>query len=79
MQSHYTRRAVLALSATAAAVLSSPLLAQPGKAVKLIVPFPAGGTADILPRILADKVRASYPAGLIVENRAGAGGNIGAE
>lgn len=79
MQSRYTRRAVLALSASAAAVLGSPLMAQPAKAVKLIVPFPAGGTADILPRMLADKVRASYPAGVIVENRSGAGGNIGAE
>ena len=75
----YTRRAVLALSAATAAFLSSPLQAQPGKTAKLIVPFPAGGTADILPRLLVEKVRASYPAGLVVENRAGAGGNIGAE
>jgi len=47
--------------------------------LKLIVPFPAGGTADTLPRILAEKLRPNYPAGVVVENRTGAGGNIGAE
>lgn len=54
-------------------------LAQTGKPLKLIVPFPAGGTADILPRILAEKMRANFPAGVVVDNRAGAGGNIGAD
>jgi tripartite-type tricarboxylate transporter receptor subunit TctC len=68
-----------ALAALAAAGASGFALAQPARPVKLIVPFPAGGTADILPRILAEKVRAAYPAGVIVDNRAGAGGNIGAD
>ena len=45
----------------------------------MVVPFPAGGTADLLPRILSEKLRAHFPAGVIVENKAGAGGNIGAE
>jgi tripartite-type tricarboxylate transporter receptor subunit TctC len=72
-----SRRSVLALAAASAAGL--PALAQPARTLKLIVPFPAGGTADILPRLLAEKVRGAYPAGVIVENRAGAGGNIGAE
>ena len=36
-------------------------------------------TADVLPRLLAEKMRAQYPAGVVVENRTGAGGNIGAE
>jgi len=49
------------------------------RALRLIVPFPAGGTADVLPRILAEKMREAYPAGIVVENRAGAGGNIGGE
>jgi len=44
-----------------------------------VVPFPAGGTADVLPRILSDKLRTRFPAGVLVENRTGAGGNIGAE
>jgi tripartite-type tricarboxylate transporter receptor subunit TctC len=58
-----------------------PLHAQtpPTKAVRFVVPFPAGGTADMLPRIVADKIRAQFPAGIVVENRSGAGGNIGAE
>jgi len=79
MQASITRRSVLALSALAAATRGLPAWAQPKSTVKLVVPFPAGGTADILPRILAEKVHGAYPAGIIVENRAGAGGNIGAE
>jgi len=79
MQPIHSRRAVLALSAAAAATLGLRAWAQPNKTLRLIVPFPAGGTADILPRVLAEKVRASYPAGVVVDNRAGAGGNIGAE
>lgn len=51
----------------------------PNKPIKIYVPFPAGGTADILPRILAEKLSKQWPAGVIVENKPGAGGNIGAE
>ncbi|MDB5875214.1 MAG: tctC [Ramlibacter sp.] len=68
---------LLAAAAMAAACVTA--LAQPAKPVKFIVPFPAGGTADVLPRILGEKLRTAYPAGLVVENKAGAGGNIGAE
>ena len=50
-----------------------------GKPLKLIVPFSAGGTADVLPRLLAEKMRTQFPAGVLVENRTGAGGNIGGE
>jgi tripartite-type tricarboxylate transporter receptor subunit TctC len=57
----------------------SSALAQSPKPLKLIVPFPAGGTADVLPRLLAEKMRAQFPGGVVVENKAGAGGNIGAE
>lgn len=46
--------------------------------LRFIVPFQAGGTADLLPRALGDKLRAHYPDGVLVENRPGAGGNIGA-
>jgi tripartite-type tricarboxylate transporter receptor subunit TctC len=53
--------------------------AQSNKPLRLIVPFPAGGTADILPRVVADKMHAQFPAGIVVENRSGAGGNIGAD
>lgn len=63
----------------ASVCLVGSAFSQPSKPLRLIVPFPAGGTADILPRILAEKMRTNFPAGVVVENRAGAGGNIGAE
>ena len=64
----------------AAAALVGPAAAQPlsDKQLRIVVPFPAGGTADILPRIVGEKLRPRLPEGVIVENRAGAGGNIGA-
>jgi tripartite-type tricarboxylate transporter receptor subunit TctC len=71
------RRALLALAATA--VLAGPALAQSNPTIKFVVPFPAGGTADILPRIVAEKLRSNYPGGVVVENKAGAGGNIGGD
>jgi len=52
--------------------------AYPDHAVRIVVPFPAGGTADILPRIVADKLRQQWNQPIVVENRAGAGGNVGA-
>lgn len=70
------RTAVGALIALAAAPGAN---AQPDKQLRIIVPFPAGGTADVLPRIVAEKIRSAYPGGVIVENKTGAGGNIGAE
>jgi tripartite-type tricarboxylate transporter receptor subunit TctC len=51
----------------------------PSKVVRIVVPFPAGGTADVLPRILAEKLSAKWSQPVIVDNRVGAGGNIGAE
>lgn len=76
MNHRLTRRQLLALSAAGA--LPSQVLSQPAKPVRFIVPFPAGGTADVLPRIVTEKIRAAFPAGIVVENKAGAGGNIGA-
>ena len=51
----------------------------PSQNIKIIVPFPAGGTADTLPRLVADKLRQKWNQTIIIENRSGAGGNIGAE
>jgi tripartite-type tricarboxylate transporter receptor subunit TctC len=51
----------------------------PTRLVRIVVPFPAGGTADILPRIVADRLSARWHQPVIVEDRGGAGGNIGAE
>jgi tripartite-type tricarboxylate transporter receptor subunit TctC len=50
----------------------------PNRSVRIVVPFPAGGTADILPRILAEHLREKWKQPVIIENRSGAGGNIGA-
>lgn len=51
----------------------------PSKIIKIVVPFSAGGTADALPRVVAEKLRQKWGQAVIIENRAGAGGNIGAE
>ena len=75
--------ALRALVLCAAAGLAAiPAFAQPGfpnKVVKVIVPFPAGGSADVLARIVGEKLANKWGQAVVVENRAGAGGNIGAE
>jgi tripartite-type tricarboxylate transporter receptor subunit TctC len=53
--------------------------AYPNKQVRMIVPFPAGGSADILCRIAGEKLGAAWNQPVIIDNRAGAGGNVGAE
>jgi tripartite-type tricarboxylate transporter receptor subunit TctC len=53
--------------------------AYPARAIRIIVPFPAGGTADLLPRVVAEKLAAHFGQPVVVDNRAGAAGNIGAE
>ncbi len=68
-------------------VLSVALLAPglavaqsyPSHTVKVVVPFPAGGINDVLARIVADKLQAKWGQPFVVEDRTGAGGNIGAE
>src|SRR4030095_14183599 len=51
----------------------------PNRPVRLVVPFPAGGPADALGRALADQLNKMWGQPVIVENRGGAGGNLGAE
>ena len=51
----------------------------PKRTVKIIVPFPAGGTADLMPRIVADWLSRKWGQAVVIENKPGAGGNIGAE
>src|SRR5579862_8468182 len=67
--------------ALALGAMAVPAQAQdfPTRTVKIVVPFPAGGTADVLPRIVADWLSRKWGQSVIVENRSGAGGNIGAE
>jgi tripartite-type tricarboxylate transporter receptor subunit TctC len=51
----------------------------PLRPIRIVVPYPAGGSADLLPRIFAEKLNARWGQPVLVENRPGAGGNIGAE
>src|SRR5258708_8724579 len=51
----------------------------PDHTVKIVVPFPAGGTADAVPRIVADWLSRNWSQPVLIENRTGAAGNIGAE
>jgi tripartite-type tricarboxylate transporter receptor subunit TctC len=63
-------------------LLAAPAFAQtdyPTKPVRIVVPFPAGGSADILCRLVAEKLSAAWGQPVIIDNRAGAGGNVGAE
>jgi tripartite-type tricarboxylate transporter receptor subunit TctC len=50
----------------------------PAKPVKFVVPYPAGGTNDVLARIVSDKLQAKWGQPIVIENRTGAGGNIAA-
>jgi tripartite-type tricarboxylate transporter receptor subunit TctC len=72
-------RLVVALAAAAAI---APALAQeafPARAVRLIVPWPAGGSSDIVARLVAERLAREYRQPVVVENRAGASGKIGSE
>ncbi|HET6491921.1 MAG TPA: tripartite tricarboxylate transporter substrate-binding protein, partial [Burkholderiales bacterium] len=51
----------------------------PNKSIRLIVPFPPGGPADILSRAIGQKLTESWGQQVVVDNRAGAGGAIGSE
>ncbi|HWI14178.1 MAG TPA: tripartite tricarboxylate transporter substrate-binding protein [Burkholderiales bacterium] len=75
----------VALAALATLTIAGPALGQdaakayPARAIRVVVPFPPGGTSDILARQLGVRLTESWGQQLVVENRAGAAGAIGAE
>ena len=83
MASFYKRRGLLAglAMATACVSVSTGALAQawPNKSVRIIVPFAAGGATDVVARLVGQKLTEAWGQAVVIENRIGAGGNIGAE
>ena len=69
----------LALAAMLAALPGAGAQDYPSRPVKIIVPFPAGGTADVMPRVIGEWLSRKWGQPVVVENRTGAAGNIGAE
>jgi len=79
MKKLLTCLAGLLLGASLPAQAQAPAAAYPVKPVKVIVPYPPGGPTDIVARVVFQQVSDSTGQQFLVENRAGAGGNIGAE
>ncbi|MEY2770188.1 MAG: hypothetical protein RIQ38_607, partial [Pseudomonadota bacterium] len=61
--------------------LAGPAMAQawPTKPIKIVVPFPAGGTSDVLARLVGQKMSENWGQPVVVENRPGSNGNLGAD
>jgi tripartite-type tricarboxylate transporter receptor subunit TctC len=74
------RQFIETLAASGLAVAAAPALAQvwPSQALRIIVPFPAGGTSDVIARIIANPLSELLKTPVVVENRTGANGTVGA-
>ena len=69
----------LALASLAFAGGAPAQQAWPEKPVRIVVPFPPGGSADVLARLIGQRLGSAFGQSFVVENRAGAGGNVGTE
>ena len=67
------------LAVALASMAISAYAQYPNKPIKMVVPFLAGGTTDILARAMAAELQKAFGQAVVVENKAGAGGNIGAD
>jgi tripartite-type tricarboxylate transporter receptor subunit TctC len=76
---HASRRHFIRSLAAAGAWAAVPLAAAGGRATRLLVGFPAGGGTDAIARLLAEPLAAEIGAGVFIENRAGAGGQLAAQ
>ena len=78
-----TRREAMACCGGGLVLLAAPpavaQAAYPSRTIKMIVPYPAGGTTDFLGRLVADQLKAGLGATVIVENKPGAGTTLGAD
>ena len=70
---------LIATLATAGAQAQAPAAAYPSKPVRMVIPYPAGGTTDVIGRMLAQKLTEAWPYPVLVENKGGAAGTIGSE
>ena len=69
----------LMVAAVACAAIGGWAQSYPAKPIRIIVPFPAGGTADIMARVVGQKMTETWGQQVVIDNRSGAGGNIAAE
>jgi tripartite-type tricarboxylate transporter receptor subunit TctC len=79
---HASRRALLAALAVIALTLPMPSQAQeryPSRTIRIVVPFPAGATTDMLARLFAQRLSETMGQSVVVENVGGGGGSIGAD
>jgi len=79
METGMQRRHLLGATAAAAATLALPAFAQawPARPIKLVVPFPPGSSPDIIGRLVAEPLAAALGQPVVVDNKPGAGGNLG--
>ncbi len=73
------RRFMLALASVLALLAPAAAETWPDRVVRIVNPFPPGGSVDVMARLMAQKLTENTGQQFIVENRAGAGGNVGAE